>query len=63
MEKQKKLQDILTDLENKKIFKHEAEDLICVLFGVSKPLRDGWYMCKKCNTVQECLNADKCLRK
>ena len=36
MEKIEQLKSILTDLDNKELTKHQAHDLICVLFSVSK---------------------------
>ena len=35
MKKTEQLKGILTDLDNKKITKHQAHELICVLFEVS----------------------------
>lgn len=38
----------------------KAEEYI--LFLKSKlGIASGWYMCKNCESVQECLNKDKCL--
>ena len=34
MEKTEQLKSILTDLDNREITKHQAHDLICVLFSV-----------------------------
>jgi len=36
MEKTEQLKSILTDLDNKELTKHQAHDLICVLFSVSQ---------------------------
>jgi hypothetical protein len=36
MEKTEQLKSILTDLDNRELTKHQAHDLICVLFSVSK---------------------------
>ncbi len=41
----KQLQSILTDLENKAITKHQAYDLILVLFDVSVELPE---LCSQC---------------
>lgn len=35
MEKTEQLKSILTDLDNRELTKHQAHDLICVLFSVS----------------------------
>ena len=34
MEKTEQLKSILTDLDNRELTKHQAHDLICVLFSV-----------------------------
>ena len=47
----KQLQSILTDLDNKEITKHQAYDLILVLFDVSEsvePVREGT-VCDTCS--------------
>jgi predicted transcriptional regulator len=37
MEKTEQLKSILTDLDNRELTKHQAHDLICVLFSVVVP--------------------------
>jgi len=37
MEKTEQLKSILTDLDNRELTKHQAHDLICVLFSIVVP--------------------------
>jgi hypothetical protein len=64
MEKTEQLKSILTDLDNRELTKHQAHDLICVLFSVSKSvncehIREGilikndvpYAVCRKCGEL------------
>ena len=58
------LQSILTDLDNKAITKHQAYDLILVLFDVSK--RSEQLMCEDCNQHEKMVGwkiCDECYKK
>ena len=52
------LQSILTDLENGEITKHQAYDLISVLFGVNKSTCDNFHSDPFVNEYK-CLNCGK----
>ena len=49
MEKTEQLKSILTDLDNRELTKHQAHDLICVLFSVVVP--KGTLCCPECKST------------
>ena len=58
MEKTEQLKSILTDLDNRELTKHQAHDLICVLFSVVVP-KGTLTMCHA-RTGKECIKPTSC---